>query len=320
MSAEGNYFLTPSDGYTAGITDGSQVSWAGAGWSLSAGGSIIRNMGENIEWDGDDTFSLTIGNSGMRLVPVSVHSNYIDYKSADENFWKIRRLLDRKNIGPSVDYPYGEPGHEDDTWVVWDKVGTQYTFSKRAVYLELIHNDDLYNPDGDGPLNYYNCAQYNRKCVLRPWGWFLEEIKYPSGQILSINFETDQDQKCFWYNGNGCDGGGLIDQAVYPSQIIYPDGKTKVTFILEQRPDYNWYWGDVGDPSVASVKYRYEKKRLWRIKITANGVTVREYLLNYFTDATNPLMPGSRWTPDNPGSSGPRNNRTVSTLKNVTLS
>lgn len=317
MSAEGNYFQTPSDGPTAGITDGSQVSWVGAGWSLSAGGSIIRNMGENIDWDGDDTFSLTVGNTAMKLVPVSVHDDYIDYKSADENFWKIRRIKSRY-IGTFV--PYGTPAQENDTWIAWDKTGTQYTFSKQAFYLEFVQDDNTYVPQGTNGPNYYNCAEHNRECIKRPWGWFLNEIKYPSGQILTITYSTDQDYKCLWYlNGTTtCDAGAMVDQAAYPSEITYPDQKTKINFITEQRPDFIWYWGDESGPFGNTIKYRYEKQRLSRIKITVNGTIAREYKLNYFDDGTNPLFPGSRWTPVNPGSNGPKNNRTVSALKNIT--
>ncbi len=310
MSAEGHYFQTPSDGFTAGITDGSQVSWVGAGWSLSAGGSIIRNMGENIDWDGDDTFSLTVGNTAMRLVPVSVHEDYIDYKSADENFWKIRRIINRV-----TGTPYGQPnppsfGEENDTWVAWDKTGTLYSFTKPAYYLELFW--DPVNP------TYYNCAQGNRECTKRPWGWFLENIKYPSGQNLHFSYYAEQDSKCFWYiqNTTTCDtySQAMVDQAVYPDLITYPDGKTVIAFLREQRPDFIWYWGDGG-----TTKYRYEKQRLTRIKITVNGTVAREYKLTYFDDTTNPLIPGSLWTPVNPDDNNDiKNNRKVSALKNIT--
>ncbi|HYE68131.1 MAG TPA: hypothetical protein VEA58_05925, partial [Anaerovoracaceae bacterium] len=300
MSAEGLYFETPVDGYGAGITAGAQPSWVGTGWSLSSGGIVLRSMGEDTGWDGDDTFSLVVGGMSMKLVPVSEGSGYIDYKSSDENFWKIRRIKQQGTqnyskvtyVNGTLQYQTLSARSEDDKWVVWDKSGIRFTFDKRAYYMEVLWDDSR--------LSEYNCGDGNRLCTDRPWGWFLTEIQYPSGQALTFTYDEDmanRDQKCFlWYDlvTGACAVLSYAQQAMYPLEIQYPDGKTKVTFVSEGRSDYIWYWGDTLSQN------RYEKKRLSSIRVMVNATITREYKLNYFTSSENPLVPGSRWTPVDP--------------------
>ena len=315
MSAEGIYFETPIDGYGAGITAGAQPSWVGTGWSLSSGGVVLRSMGKDIGWDGDDTFSLAVGGMSMKLIPVSEGTGFVDYKSSDENFWKIRRIKQQGTqnyskvtyVNGSLQYQTLPARSEDDKWIVWDKTGTRFTFDKRAYYMEVLWDDSR--------VNEYNCGDGNRLCTDRPWGWFLTEIQYPSGQKLDFTYEGEQDQKCYlWYNltTGACAVYSYAQQAMYPLEIQYPDGKTIVSFVSEGRSDFIWYWGDTLSQN------RYEKKRLSSIKVIVDSTIMREYKLNYYLPSENPLIPGSRWTPVDPlNNNNNKNYERILALKSI---
>ena len=315
MAAEGIYFETPIDGYGAGITAGAQPSWVGTGWSLSSGGVVLRSMGKDTGWDGDDTFSLVVGGMSMKLVPVSEGTGFVDYKSSDENFWKIRRIKQQGTqnyskvtyVNSSLQYQSLPARSEDDKWVVWDKSGMRFTFDKRAYYMEVLWDDSR--------LSEYNCGDGNRLCTDRPWGWFLTEIQYPSGQKLTFTYEGEQDQKCYlWYDliTGACAVYSYAQQAMYPLEIQYPDGKTKVSFVSEGRSDFIWYWGDTLSQN------RYEKKRLSSIKVIVDSAIMREYKLNYFSSSENPLIQGSRWTPVDPlNNNNNKNYERILALKSI---
>lgn len=312
----------------AATTSGTQTSWVGAGWSLSSGGYIMRNMGYDIDWDGDDTYSLVIGGMSMRLIPVS-HSTtltdetgYIDYKASDENFWLIRRYKIQgtqtyNNHYLSTTTLYNATS-ENDKWVVWDKTGTRYTFGStletRSYYVETYRDNEA------APGSLCQLAT-NRICVFRPWGWHLYEIKYPSGKSLTFSYSKERDQKCYGdLSGSGstykCKFYAYADQAMYPNEIVYPDnGKTRIVFIPENREDYLWYYGDLG------TKIRYEKKRLQSIQVKVDGTIIREYRLNYFSSTTTPfpIFPESKWTPVDPSiNSGITDNKRMAVLEKVT--
>jgi len=332
MSLEGLFYDRPTGGDYNTLTIGNQVSWVGAGWALSYGGSIIRNMGKNEDWDGDDTFSLNVGGVALSLVPTYKASNYIDYKATNDTFWRIRRYLHR------MDPTASQFGQEYDLWVAWDKTGTRYTFgdpsSTHANYTAYYTETDT---QVASDASNKNCGVnpsggYYYRCTRRPWGWFLREARYPTGKSLTYNWAFVTDDKCVPHTGSPIDPACQhddIDVSVYPYIVSYPDGKTRVEFVKEYRPDYIYVWGDYG-----TDRHRYERFRLARIKVevidpaTNAWKTIREYKLNYAPNTSSvSIFPESRWTPCDPNVSNcpvsdptfrVKNGNYVSVLQNVT--
>jgi RHS repeat-associated protein len=226
--------LTPSVSvsYNSNLVDGAsnqtQASEVGMGWSLNAGGAIMRDMHGSMNWDGDDLFSLTIGGSSYSLVPVSHYPTsgttvYIDYKTTSDNYWLIRRYVKRYVGGWRT---------EGDTWVVWDKVGNKYTFDTKAYYFET------YVPGSSNP---------NVK-TMRPWGWWLTSMTNSSNQSLSYYYDMDENiVKNFKEDPNYINS-VWVTIAVYLKDIVYPDNHTRIRFIKErgQRYDYgnDWFEND----------------------------------------------------------------------------
>src|SRR5690606_22858299 len=82
-----------------------QASWVGMGWSLDIG-YIERDFHGTFNAVNDDTYNVLAGGvSSLILMNASGA-----YRLADENFWKV------------------EYNTENDTWTLWDKSGTRYTF------------------------------------------------------------------------------------------------------------------------------------------------------------------------------------------------
>ena len=332
MSLEGFFYDRPTGGDYSTLTVGNQVSWVGAGWSLSHGGSIIRNLGKNEDWDGDDTFSLTVGDVALSLVPTYKASSYIDYRATNDNFWRIRRYLHR------TDPTASQFGLEYDLWVAWDKTGTRYTFgdpsSTHANYTAYYTETDT---QVESDATNKNCGVnpnggYYYRCTRRPWGWFLREARYHTGKSLTYNWTFITDDKCVPHTGSPIDPAcqhDNIDVSVYPYIVSYPDGKTRVEFVKEYRPDYIYIWGDYG-----TDRHRYEQFRLASIKVevidpsTNAWKTIREYKLNYAPNTSSvSIFPESRWTPCDPNVSNcpvsdptfrVKNGNYVSVLQNVT--
>jgi RHS repeat-associated protein len=295
------------------VTDGTQPSWVGLGWNLSSGGQILRNMGKKQDTDLDDTYSLVVGGIAVDLVPISAHKtsnviDYIDYRASDENFWLIRRF---KSTGTRLYWTDDPMQHgsqapsEDDYWVAWDTQGMRYEFRERAYYVEVNQNADTSIPR--------NCVAsgINKVCTFRPWSWLLTYSYNPSGQMLSYAYNTDdQDKKKFADNFFA-----KVHQAIYPSEIQYPDGRTKIVFTLDKngqgvsnRRDYDWYWGD------AYTNVRYEKSRLKSVQVMVDGTISREYVMTYFTNGTLPIFTKNMWTPSDPATITGRPTDTDSSL------
>jgi YD repeat-containing protein len=330
MSVEGITNQKSTSGGTSGTSDGTQTSWVGAGWSLASGGYIMRNMGENVDWSGDDTFSLVVGGNSFRLVPVShtADYSYIDYKPTDENFWLIRRYKSQgtQSYQKITTDAYGNKvvtsasaSSEDDQWVAWDKAGVRYKFGYRQDRQTRAYYVETYRDNAAPPAQLCILAT-NRVCIFRPWGWFLEEIKYPSGQTLTFTYTKDQDNKCYgdWVKVGSvdtCSFYAYADQATYPAEIQYPDQKTKIIFNPDanNREDYLWHYGDFG------TKIRYEKKRLQSIQVKVDGITIREYKLDYYLTGEVPIFPESKWTPKDPlTNNNIKDDKRMSVLKTVT--
>lgn len=263
-----------------GLGWGTQGSVLGMGWSLNAGGAVIRTTNLDEHDNADDTFSYSVGGFSSDLIPVSKHKtnnviDYIDYKSANENFWKIRRY---------ISYVGSSPTTEVNNWVMWDKVGTKYTFNEQAIYYELHFT----------PPECETCDE-GRIYTQRPWGIFLSRIDYPNGAFITFTYQKRADQKYL-------EGGalmGLFNPYVNLTLIAYahsnshPDGYYTVEFAYQNRSDTNASWR-----TSFTVQNKYEEKYIDEITIKANGNVVRRYDFTYYTDTERPVYPNFKFYPN----------------------
>ncbi len=271
--------LSYSSQSVEGLKINSQGGITGIGWSLDAGGSIFRNPQKSQISEVDDTFSLVVGGFSSQLIPVNkaADGKWMDYQPMNQNFWKIRRyILDASNTStapvnsgcPTI-ASQGSPCHYDK-WVVWDKVGTQFTFDRRAYTLE----------PGD---TYRN----------KPWGWFLTETKYPNGQVITFTYEQidnlDRIPKTF-SNIYGATLEGNMDVSLRLKEIKYSGDYYKVEFIYSDRKDISDTY------TQKNATYRYEPKKLDSIVVYADGVITHKYQLGYNDQTNTPnLFPTFEW-------------------------
>lgn len=92
-------------------TSHTQASWVGMGWSLD-GGRITRNSHGTPDNLNDDTYSISMNGLNGNLLKGA--DGY--YHTTPEAFWRIEF-----NTG-------------NNTWVVLDKTGSEYTFTAKAYY------------------------------------------------------------------------------------------------------------------------------------------------------------------------------------------
>jgi hypothetical protein len=240
-----------------------QASWVGMGWSLGTG-SIDRNMnGTYNEGDeDDDTFSIVVNGVSSSLLPIiDGTSNWIEYRMADEIFWRIRYF-------PSA---YG--GETANTWVVWDKNGNVYRFG------ENDYRADYPIDTGSGHL-----------CDSETWRWPLTSLENVHGQVLEYTYWKDPLEKDM-----ECVDPDPADIAIYPDTISYPNGKYLIQFWwgadehnTPNRADYDSDW-------TSGPSYRFFERYILdeiRVKHVPNGATIRQYIFNYDTDA---VYPGWTW-------------------------
>ncbi len=270
-----------------GVGQKTQASWVGLGWQLSSGGAIMRNKGEDMDRVEDDTFSLDLGGSSYSLVPISksaqnftkqgtdgnTYTFYgtIDYKTTDDNFFRIRRYVWFR-AGATGDY-----ARDFDFWVIWDKSGTKHVFDYRPYYVEKHEEETGESCPGTGP------------CItMRPWGWYLTSTINPHGQVLSYTYNNERSMKC---PQNDCGYSAFMDTAVYPKEILYPDGVTKIEFGTDtQRQDVDYYWDDL------RTLLLYQRMRLVSIIVRVNGEIIKQYDLTHRDkNAAVQLLPGSKW-------------------------
>ncbi len=267
-----------------------QASWMGMGWSLETG-YIQRNMngtptyfGEPVDnWlnddtlgDGDDTFTLIIGGQSwplVRMPDTDGDPNTIEYRTAQESFWRIRRYH-------SHGTPGGYPG-DTSYWIVWDKVGMQYYFEDQAHY-------PVYHPSG---------------CIapfMQVWAWGLSRVRNIYNQELHYTYTIETSTK----KSPACGGfNAYAITALYPDQIQYPDVsgnpsspvyRYRIRFIREGRTDFDTAW----DNYYSFVLF--QRSLLSDILIEQdsgqNGqfqTLVGKY---HFTYATNAIFPGITWS------------------------
>ncbi len=269
----------------------------GMGWSLTSGASISRNLNGTEQIDYDDTFALVVGNTSYSLAPVSyvsipstnqfTHGTFVnssgntqdiyinayqDYKTTNENFWKVRRYRT-----PAY-HPQEGYTKEYDYWVAWDGVGNKYTFDYRAYYLENFVDEST-----------------NRQ-VFRAWSYNMTVHRFPSGQSLTYTYWKDTTTKLYGPNSNRYPAGA--DITVYPSEIIYSNNHQSIKFVYDGtvRSDADNAWWD--DQSNHVFYYR---QALIKIQIYNDTTPIREYVLTYYPDSDAPIFPNANVKSDGTG-------------------
>lgn len=254
-----NYNSQSVEGVIGALTQSSNV---GMGWSLSYGGSIIRNRGEDANWEGDDTYSLTIGGTSYQLITTSVTplgstkteirtdssgtreyqiSSFTDFQTSDASFLKIRRY----------NWISSDAKWTNESWVVWDKTGGIYRFEERA---------------------FFFCAcGAGGGLATRIWNWYLTSYQNAAGKQLTYKYVKREQLT----------NAGLITFEVTPLSIEYPDSVTKIEFIKEGgRMDFNHDWDDFLIP--------FDIYRIAAIRETINGSIIREYTFGYVSNSASP--------------------------------
>jgi hypothetical protein len=271
--------------YNSQTVDGSasrgQASWVGMGWSLDTG-YIQRSMNGTPNYFEDDTFSLQVNGVGGMLLPISDQDgnpNTIDYRLADENFWRVRQYLATGNVG----------GYNGDVgyWVIWDKNGTQYYFG----------NDASGNPlAGHAWYPAYPGSPMCPSITMQTWRWSLTRVRNIFGKELTYTYYNEPAPLPKF--AEGCSGYQAdMAVAVYPETIIYPNGRYQVRFVRNAtlRNDYDGAWNDRQSTML------YQRSQLQEIGIwhdsDGNGSyeqMVRRYVLG-FGENGQQIMPGNTW-------------------------
>ena len=229
-----------------------RASWVGMGWSLE-GDYISRDQHGTPNYYNDDTFSLQVNGVGGLLLPIADadgNALTVDYKLADDNFWRVRRYIITDTVNK-----------KDDTyWVAWDKDGSQYRFDDRARYPAIPGNQ---------------CANLFRQT----WQWSLSKERNAFGKELTYSYYLKSENRS---PKTGCSA--LTDLAVYPDSITYANSRYRVRFERSAtlRNDYSTAW----DSTSSTMLYKRSKlDKIW-IEHDSDGngsfdVIIRKYQLGY---------------------------------------
>ena len=198
----------------------------------------------------DDVFVLMLNGATHRLLPDGTGR----WRTEEDAFLRIQY-----NGNPNV---YGD---QDQYWTVWDKEGNKYLFG--------------------GPETHR--ATYPRNAEKWTWRWSLRTASNQFGQEISYNYAYEGVQKdC----GETQASAGGNDVAVYPAEILYPNGKYRIQFDRISRSDFEGGWLN----PCAGV--RFQRSLLSQLRIEHfNGSgweQVRRYL---FTYDFNTIFPGVSW-------------------------
>lgn len=198
----------------------------------------------------DDVFVLMLNGASYRLLP----DGNGQWRTEEDAFLRVQY-----NGNPNA---YGD---QDQYWTVWDKEGNQYLLG--------------------GPETHR--ATFPRNADKWTWRWSLRVARNQFGQEISYNYAYEGVQKnC----GETQASAGGNDVAVYPAEILYPNGKYRIQFDRTSRSDFEGGWLD----PCASV--RFQRSLLSQIRVEHfNGSgweLVRRYL---FTYDFNTIFPGVSW-------------------------
>ncbi len=125
------------------------------------------------------------------------------------------------------------------------------------------------------------------------WRWSLTAVTNPrvrdaNNNPLRLTYGYTVEQK---NTAAGC----YNEIAVYPASISYPNGKYSVSFVTENRNDYQTSW------TQSTSRTLYGTKRLKEILVQHLGTTVRRYALSYALDTatSNVIYPNFKWSNNN---------------------
>jgi YD repeat-containing protein len=244
-------------------TANTQASWVGMGWSLDTG-YIERDMNGTNDFQDDDVFYLVVGGVSSLLIPAEGDNGY--YRTADETFWRIQ-------YNSTV-----------DSWTVWDKTGTIYTFGDspssteddRAAY--PVYQAVPGGCDFDG---------------YRTWHWPLVEVKNLHNKSLKYTYTVEKKTTVYQDCSNN---NQLTGVAVYPRSIIYPHSRYRILFnTTSGRIDYDRVW----DNQDFVAFYRTSRLSEIRIEQDADGNGSYEQLVRKYTftyAGSGHVFPNYTWT------------------------
>jgi hypothetical protein len=252
--------LSYSSSTVDNISSDSQASWAGMGWAIGESyvehntngtqGAPSGGVPKNV----DDTYQLTLNGTSIRLFR---DANNV-YHSEDEQFYKIERDAN------------------DNSWTVWDKSGTKYTFAQKTL-MYFVSTDD------GGSCNLDNS----------PWRWSLSEARNIFGQTMTYSYVNET--KTY----TGCGVNPTQPTYVYPEAITYAGGRYRVFFNrLEanetgHRTDLKSVWSNPTSYQsfqrslLESIKVQYLNGGAWE--------TIREYKLTYCNNSNCSILPDLVW-------------------------
>lgn len=203
--------LTYNSQVVDGATNKTQASWVGMGWSLETG-YIERDMNNGTKTTTDDTFLLVLNGSSYRLLPGADGRWHTD----SESFLRIEYTGDVRT-----------QADQDSEWTVWDKTGNKYIFG------------------GVSPNAHR--ATYPKNTEEWTWRWSLRQATniFNQSLIYSYAYEGVDKTNCLGtppQDESFCDG-SCNDVAVYPSEILYPNGKYRIQFDRRrlQSATERWY-------------------------------------------------------------------------------
>ncbi len=208
QSFPGTNGLTPSLGlsYSSLIVDNAiektQASWVGLGWNFDTG-SITRDMHNTPEYFEDDTFFVSLGGLGGRLLPVSEKDDIKYYSVVDTSFDIIeyQQSLDMWTIYTNDGLVHTLGGSEEDFAWVNPTVGCSanaYSQTTDIVWKwQLNQTRDRFG----NTINYTNIPEPKKGCTntlaIRP-----EKIEYDNFQIIFNTTDQRQDWVPGWDNPN----------------------------------------------------------------------------------------------------------------------
>jgi len=263
--------LSYSSSTADNVANESQASWAGMGWSIAESyiehnnngtqGAPIKQIvnGQLVTTprNVDDTFQLTLNGTSIRLFK---DANGI-YHAEDEQFYKVSH----------------EPG--SDTWEVWDKSGTKYTFGLKTPQFSADYDEE-------------------NNCHLdqTPWRWSLSEVRNIYGQTMTYSYATET--KAF----GGCGINLSQPTYTYPQTITYSGGKYRVYFDRLEASETN-HRLDLKNIWTAPTSYQSFQRSLLeaiRVEQDANGdgafeTLIRKYQFTYCQSESCSIFPDQIW-------------------------
>jgi hypothetical protein len=184
------------------------------------------------------------------------------YHLADENFYKIA-------------YNSG-----NDSWVILDKTGTQYYFEESAGYLRI--------EDYPGETTVEE---------VLTWRWMLKRVVNIYGQEMTYNYVRESQSATT--TNQGCTIVHNVVNYIYPQEIVYANGRYRISFNRIARKDYKPEWLTL---YLTGVYKTFQKSLLREILVEqdANGdgtfeTLIRKYYFSYCATARCSIFPAYVW-------------------------